>query len=82
MTFAHPFELTGIESQLAAGTDEVATEEEQLDGVSFPAFGRLQTYLERQVTPGSSPVPTTNVVDLDELERTYGEEKKSTRQNV
>ena len=79
MTFAHPFKLAGIENQLAAGTYDVATEEEQLEGVSFPAFNRLQTYLTRRVTPGSRPVPTTIVVDLDDLERAYEEQKKSTR---
>lgn len=81
MTFVRPFRLSGVEKPLAAGTYDVATEEEQLDGVSFPAFRRLQSYLTRRATTDSSAAVTAIVVDLDELTRVYEEEQISDKQD-
>ena len=81
MTFARPFKLTGVRKPFAAGTYDVETEEEQLDGVSFPAFRRLQTYLTQRGTASSSPALTTHVVDLDELTRACEEQQGSNQQD-
>jgi len=37
VTFRHPFRIKGIERQLQAGAYEVVTDEELIEGLSFPA---------------------------------------------
>lgn len=71
MVFDRPFRLAGIEKLFPAGIYDVATEEEQIDGVSFPAFRRLQTYVTRRSTPHKLDSETAIVVDLDELARAH-----------
>ena len=71
MMFDRPFRLAGIDKPFPAGTYDFATEEEQLDGASFPAFRRLQTYVTRRATHCSSGAETAIVVDLDELTRAH-----------
>lgn len=41
--FRHAFHLPGIEGQYPAGTYEVQTIEEQIEGLSFVAYRRLST---------------------------------------
>ncbi|MGI9522637.1 MAG: hypothetical protein ACR2PG_13410 [Hyphomicrobiaceae bacterium] len=81
MTFVRPFRLAGTERPFAAGTYDVATEEELLDGLSFPAFRRLQTYLTRRVTPDSFAALPTVVVDLDDLARVFREDQISAQRD-
>ena len=38
VTFARPFSLRGIETEQPAGTYAVETDEELLEGLSFPAY--------------------------------------------
>jgi len=45
VTFKNAFVLHGYKSTLPAGTYKVETEEEPLEGVSFPAFKRKQVTL-------------------------------------
>ena len=71
MIFDRPFRLSGNDELFPAGIYEVATEEEQIDGVSFPAFRRLQTYVTRRSTPDKLGSETAIVVDLDELMRAH-----------
>ena len=42
VTFARPFSLRGIETEQPAGTYAVETDEELLEGLSFPAYRRLR----------------------------------------
>ena len=44
--FFHPATVVGIEGLLAAGTYRVETVEEQIPGLSFVAYRRLQTTIE------------------------------------
>ena len=81
MTFARPLTLAGVEKPLPAGTYDVVTEEEQLDGVSFSAFRQLQTYVTRCTTHDGSGKRQTMVVDLDELVRAHEEEQKLANQD-
>ena len=68
VTFVKPFHLHSVDAVLPAGTYQVLTDEEQLDGLSFEAWRRLQTLL---ITPaigvhdGSGQV---FVIDPHELE--------------
>jgi hypothetical protein len=50
--FKHSFRIKGIERELAAGTYEVVTDDEMIEGLSFPCFRRLATMI---MVPGASP---------------------------
>jgi hypothetical protein len=45
VTFNHPFRIKGIERQLQAGAYEVVTDEELIEGLSFPCFRRVATMI-------------------------------------
>jgi hypothetical protein len=51
VTFKHPFRIRGIDRLLPAGTYEVITDEESIEGLSFAAFRRIATMI---VVPGAS----------------------------
>lgn len=48
VVFKHPFHLKGWAEPHPAGTYAVETEEELLDGLSFPAYRRVSTTITRQ----------------------------------
>ena len=52
ITFKHPFRIKGIDRLLAAGAYEVVTDEEMIEGLSFPAFRRVATMI---MVPGAPP---------------------------
>ena len=52
VTFRHPFRIKGIERQLQAGAYEVVTDEELIEGLSFPIFRRTATLI---MVPGLPP---------------------------
>jgi hypothetical protein len=43
VTFARPFLLDGVDRTLPAGAYRVATDEELIEGLSFPAYRRTAT---------------------------------------
>jgi hypothetical protein len=43
--FNHPFRIKGIDRQLAPGDYEVITDEEMIEGLSFPSFRRAATMI-------------------------------------
>ena len=45
MTFRHPFRIKGIDRELPAGAYEVVTDEELIEGLSFPCFRRVATMI-------------------------------------
>jgi hypothetical protein len=63
VTFRQPFSLSGIDEVQAAGTYTVETSEELLQGVSFPAYRRIETLI---FLP-SRPL-VERVVNIDPLE--------------
>ncbi|HEY1710877.1 MAG TPA: hypothetical protein VGG10_21615 [Rhizomicrobium sp.] len=46
VTFARPFVLGGFETVQPAGTYTVDTEDEQIEGISFPAWRRVSTVMQ------------------------------------
>jgi len=50
--FKHPFRIKGIDRQLAPGAYEVITDEEMIEGISFPCFRRVATMI---MVPGVTP---------------------------
>ena len=65
VTFTRPFSLSGIDAQ-AAGTYSVETNEELIQGVSFPAYRRMETLIFLPSRPGGAIVE--RVVNVDPLE--------------
>ena len=45
VTFARPFLLKGVDRVLPAGEYKVATDEELIEGLSFPAYHRVATII-------------------------------------
>src|SRR6185437_17098252 len=45
VTFAHPFLLKGVDRILAAGDYRVVTDEELIEGLSFPVYRRVATMI-------------------------------------
>jgi hypothetical protein len=50
--FRHPFRIKGIDRELAPGAYEVVTDEEMIEGLSFPCFRRVATLI---MVPGAPP---------------------------
>ena len=45
VTFGHAFTLEGIERSLPAGAYEVVSDEELIEGLSFPVYRRVSTQI-------------------------------------
>jgi hypothetical protein len=68
VTFRHSFRIDGIAEAQQAGTYIVETEEEQLVGVSFTAWRRLETVIRLPRRPGGPMVDQVVTVDPIALE--------------
>lgn len=70
--FRHPFRLRGIDRPLAAGAYEVVTDEEMIEGLSFPCFRRVATMI---MVPGAAPqrsameMISISSIDLSDAQR-------------
>ena len=73
VTFTQPFSLSGIDEVRAAGTYTVETNEEPLQGVSFPAYRRMETLIFLPSRPGGAFVE--RVVNIDPLELEAAQKK-------
>ena len=68
VTFRRPFSLSGIDEVQAAGTYTVETNEELIEGLSFPAWRRTATVFLLRHPPGSSGTSQDLDIDPRELE--------------
>jgi hypothetical protein len=70
--FKHPFRIKGIDRVLTAGDYEVVTDEEMIEGLSFPCFRRIATMI---MVPGAAPRSSSvemisiSSVDLSDAQR-------------
>jgi hypothetical protein len=70
--FKHPFRIKGIDRLLPAGAYEVITDEEMIEGLSFPCFRRVATLI---MVPGVAPrnssmeMISISSVDLSDAQR-------------
>jgi hypothetical protein len=64
--FKHSFRIKGIDRLLPSGGYEVVTDEEQIEGLSFPAFRRIATMI---MVPGAPPYQsTTEMISISAVE--------------
>jgi len=61
--FNNPFSLEGIDRTLPAGSYDVVTDEEMIDGLSFPVYRRIATMM--LVTTKTSAVEMLSVDPKD-----------------
>lgn len=65
VAFARPFLLKGVDRVLPAGTYKVVTDEELIEGLSFPVYRRVSTMI---FVPAQSHQASTEMVTIDPLE--------------
>jgi hypothetical protein len=64
--FKHSFRIKGIDRLLPPGGYEVVTDEEQIDGLSFPAFRRVATMI---LVPAAPPhQASTEMISISSVE--------------
>jgi len=67
--FTRPFSLSGFDGEQPAGSYSVETDEELLDGVSFPAYRRMATMMQLDTKLiGQGGVLQVAVIDPLQLE--------------
>jgi hypothetical protein len=72
VSFDHSFHIKGVDRLLPAGTYEVITDEELIEGLSFPCFRRVATLM---MIPGASSCHSTmemisiSSLDLSDAQR-------------
>ena len=71
ITFSRPFQLTGFDEPLRAGTYTVETHEELIEGLSFAAYRRVETLLFLLPPPGQASLVQVAVIDPIELEEAH-----------
>lgn len=75
VTFSRPFTLAGIDGVQPAGSYEVETDEELVEGLSFAVYRRLATVMRLPVPDGgagSLQIVTIDPADLAEAEQRDG----------
>lgn len=65
VTFKHPFRIRGIERLLPAGTYDVITDEESIEGLSFAAFRRIATMI---MVPGAASASTREMISIGSVD--------------
>jgi len=70
LTFQHPFALKGVDRRLPPGDYEVMTDEELIEGLSFPVYRRVATLIFLPVESHGSAIEMVAIdpADLDEAQ--------------
>lgn len=68
VTFTNPFVLDGFDEVLPAGAYSVETDEELLEGISFPAYRRILTVIHLHTEPNNPGLARTLTIDRNELD--------------
>jgi hypothetical protein len=72
VVFNHPFRLKGVERLLPGGAYEVVSDDEMIEGLSFPCYRRVLTMI---IVPGAPPngsateMITISAIDLVDAQR-------------
>ena len=72
VTFRHPFRIRGIKRLLPAGVYQVVTDEETIEGLSFPAWRHVATMITVPADGmrGAIELLSIGSVDLADAQRT------------
>lgn len=68
VTFTRPFRLGGFDNELPAGAYEIETDEELVEGISFPVYRRILTVIHLHTLPGHPGQTQTVTIDPDDLD--------------
>ena len=77
VTFAHRFLLKGVDRELPAGDYRVVTDEELIEGLSFPVYRRVSTMI---FVPGQS-TSSVEMVAIDPQELEAAQERDQDRRD-
>ena len=72
VTFKHPFQIRGVDRLLPAGSYDVITDEEMIEGLSFASFRRIATMILVPAAARGSTMEMISIgsVDLADAQRT------------
>lgn len=65
MHFKHPFLIRGIDRLLPAGAYEIVTDEEMIEGLSFPCFRRVATMI---MVPGATSRHSREMIPISSID--------------
>jgi hypothetical protein len=66
VTFRRPFRLKGVDRMLPAGDYRIVTDEELIEGLSFPAYRRMSTMIFVPAPTGAAvEMATVDPLDLE-----------------
>ena len=72
LTFKCPFTLKGVDHQLPPGDYELVTDEELIEGLSFPVYRRVASWI---MAPAKGAATATEMVPIDPTEITVAHER-------
>lgn len=73
MVFHHPFSLKGVGRSLPAGSYDIISEDELIEGLSFPCYRRVATFIMAPAAPpdqSSTEMLPIAPLDLADAQRT------------
>ena len=68
VTFKKPFVLAGIDEEQPAGVYDIETDDERLEGLSFPAYRRVLTLIHLHPKTSNPGLTQSMRIDPDELQ--------------
>jgi L-alanine-DL-glutamate epimerase-like enolase superfamily enzyme len=77
VTFAHPFEIAGMDGIQPAGPYDLETVEEPIDGLSFLAYRRIATTITPAITHQSARTRQCSTIDPDDLAEAQRRDKET-----
>jgi hypothetical protein len=64
--FSYPFRIKGVERTLPAGTYDIVSEDELIEGLSFPCYRRVSTFIMAPAAPPyQSSMEMVSIAPLD-----------------
>ncbi len=64
--FSYPFHIKGVERTLPAGAYEIVSEDELIEGLSFPCYRRVATFIMAPAAPPyQSSIEMVSIAPLD-----------------
>ena len=79
LTFGKPFLLKGVDRVLPAGDYRVATDEELIEGLSFPVYRRVATMI---FVPGQGHRSSVEMITIDPADLRAAQEQDAAGDSV